>query len=58
MGRQLIECEVIFRDVVLVVNDLFQNLGVIWFFMDELMVFEGDLRIFENYIVQLVMFVI
>lgn len=52
MGRQLIECEATFRDAVLVVNDLLQNLGATWSLMDELMAPEGDSRISENYIAQ------
>lgn len=52
------ECEIIFREVVLIVSNFLRDLGVIWLFIDELMVFEDVFRIVENCIVQLVIFVI
>ena len=52
MGRQLIECEVVFREAVLTVSNLLNELGMKWSLMDELMAPEDISRISENYIAQ------
>ena len=50
MGRQLIECEVVFREAVLTVSNLLNELGMKWSLMDELMAPEDISRVSENYI--------
>ena len=52
MGRQLIECEAVFREAVLTVSNLLNELGMKWSLMDELMAPEDISRISENYIAQ------
>ena len=52
MGRQLIECEAVFREAVLTVSNLLNKLGVKWSLMEELMAPEDISRISENYIAQ------
>ena len=52
MGRQLIECEAVFRDAVMTVSNLLKDLGIKWSLLDELMAPEGSSRIGENYIAQ------
>ena len=52
MGRQLIECEAVFREAVLTVSNLLNELGTKWSLMDELMAPEDISRISENYIAQ------
>ena len=52
MGRQLIECETVFREAVLAVSNLLRDLGVTWSLMDELMAPEDVSRISENLFAQ------
>ena len=52
MGRQLIECEAVFREAVLTVSNLLKDLGVTWSLMEELMVPEDVSRISENFFAQ------
>ena len=52
MGRQLIECEAVFREAVLTVSNLLNELGTKWSLMDELMAPEDISRISENHIAQ------
>ena len=52
MGRQLIECEAVFREAVLTVSNLLSELGTKWWLMDELMAPEDVSRISENHIAQ------
>jgi len=52
MGRQLIECEAVFREAVLTVSNLLNEMGMKWSLMDELMAPEDISRISENYIAQ------
>ena len=52
MGRQLIECEAVFREAVLTVTNLLKDLGVAWSLMDELMAPEDVSRISENFFAQ------
>ena len=52
MGRQLIECEEVFRKAVLTVSNLLNELGTKWSLMDELMAPEDISRISENSIAQ------
>ena len=52
MGRQLIECEAVFREAVSKVSNLLNELGMNWSLMDELMAPEDISKISENYIAQ------
>ena len=52
MGRQLIECEAVFREAVLTISNLLYELGIKWSLMDELMAPEDISRISENSIAQ------
>ena len=52
MGRQLIECEAVFREAVLTVSNLLRDLGVTWSLIDELMAPEDVSRISENLLAQ------
>ncbi len=52
MGRQLIECEAVFREAVLTVNNLLKDLGMTWSLIDELMAPEEASRIAENFFAQ------
>ncbi|KAL9968891.1 hypothetical protein ACROYT_G021035 [Oculina patagonica] len=52
MGRQLLECEVVFREAILTVNNLLQDLGVTWSLIDELMAPEDVSRISESFLAQ------
>ena len=52
MGRQLIECEAVFREAVLTVTNLLKDLGIAWSLMDELMAPENVSRISENFFAQ------
>ena len=58
MGRQLIECEAVFREAVLKVNNLLLDLGVTWSLKDELMAPEDASRIAENCFAQLATFAV
>ena len=48
MGRQLMECEAVFREAILTVSNLLQDLGMMWSLIDELMAPEDVSRIAEN----------
>ncbi len=52
MGRQLMECEAVFREAILTVSNSLQDLGMAWSLIDELMAPEDSSRIAENYIAQ------
>ena len=52
MGRQLIECEAVFREAVLMVSNRLKCLGVTWSLIEELMAPEDISRIAENCIAQ------
>ena len=52
MGRQLIECEAVFREAVLTVSNILKYLGVKWSLIEELMAPEDISRIAENCIAQ------
>ncbi|KAL9968892.1 hypothetical protein ACROYT_G021036 [Oculina patagonica] len=52
MGRQLIECEAVFREAILTVNSLLKDLGMTWSLIDELMAPEDVSRISENFFAQ------
>ena len=58
MGRQLIECEAVFREAVLTVTNLLKDLGMAWSLMDVLMAPENVSRISENFFAQLATFAI
>ena len=58
MGRQLIECEAVFREAVLTVNNVLKDLGVTWSLKDELMAPEDASRIAENCFAQLATFAV
>ena len=52
MGRQLIECEAVFREAVMTVTNLLKDLGIAWSLMEELMAPENVSRISENFFAQ------
>ena len=52
MGRQLIEYEAVFREAILTVSSLFQDLGMSWSLIDELMAPEDVSRISQQCIAQ------
>ena len=52
MGRQLIECEAVFREAVMTVTNILKDLGIAWSLMDELMAPENVSRISENFFAQ------
>ena len=52
MGRQLIECEAVFREAILTINSLLKDLGMTWSLVDELMAPEDSSRISENFFAQ------
>ena len=58
MGRQLIECEAVFRDAVSTVSNILKDLGVTWSLIEELMAPEDISRIAENCIAQLATFAV
>ena len=58
MGRQLIECEAVFRETVLTVSNILKDMGVTWSLVEELMASEDITRISENVIAQTATFAI
>ena len=58
MGRQLVESEPVFRESILTVSKLVQDLGKPWSLIDELMASEDESRIAETFISQLATFAI
>ena len=52
MGRQLIECEAVFREAVVTVNNILKDMGVTWSLVEELIAPEDISRIAENVIAQ------
>ena len=52
MGRQLIECEAVFREAVMTVTNILKDLGIAWSLMEELMAPENVSRISENFFAQ------
>ena len=52
MGRQLIECEVVFREAILTVSNLLKDMGMMWSLIDELLAPEEVSRIAENFLAQ------
>ncbi|XP_078372526.1 mycocerosic acid synthase-like isoform X4 [Oculina patagonica] len=52
MGRQLIECEAVFREAVLTVSNLLTDFGMTWSLIDELMAPEDVSRMSENFFAQ------
>ena len=52
MGRQLIECEAVFREAVVTVSNILKNMGLTWSLVEELMAPEDISRIADNVIAQ------